>query len=218
VRDEPHLRPREANFQPLTPLDFLERTLSIVPDQLAIVWRDRRWTYRELAELVGRMAAVLRAAGIGHGDVVSVLAQNRPELLAAHYAVPMLGAVLGALNTRLDAETIGYILDHSESRMFLVDPGGSASAHDAAGRSSVRLLAIGDGGEGSGHDSLDAILAAAAPEPLDTSAVTDEWQPICLNYSSGTTGRPKGVVYHHRGAYLNALGNVLELGFTRETV
>ncbi len=123
MRDEPHLRPRDANFQPLTPLDFLERTVSIVPDQLAIVWRDRRWTYRGFAELVGRMAAVLRAAGVGRGDVVSVLAQNRPELLAAHYAVPMLGAVLCAVNTRLDAETIGYILDHSESRLFLVDPG-----------------------------------------------------------------------------------------------
>ncbi|HYI89281.1 MAG TPA: AMP-binding protein [Beijerinckiaceae bacterium] len=218
MQDEPHLRPRDANFQPLTPLDFLERTVSIVPDQPAIAWRDRRWTYRGFAELVGRMAAVLRAAGVGRGDVVSVLAQNRPELLAAHYAVPMLGAVLCAVNTRLDSETVGYILDHSESRLFLVDPGCSANAREAALRSTVRALAIGDGGDASSRDSLDALLAAAAPEPLDTSAVTDEWQPICLNYTSGTTGRPKGVVYHHRGAYLNALGNVLELGFTRETV
>src|SRR5918997_2608835 len=140
MRAEGHLARREANFQPLTPLDFLQRTVSIYPDQLAVIWRDRRWTYREFAELVGRFAALLRSAGVQRGDVVSIMAQNRPEMLAAHYAVPMVGAVLGAINTRVDPETIGYILDHSESRLFIVDPGSSAAAKEAALHSPVRVI------------------------------------------------------------------------------
>jgi fatty-acyl-CoA synthase len=212
------LAPRPANFQPLTPLDFLERTVSIYPDQTAVIWRDRRWTYREFAELVGRFAAMLRRMGLGRGDVVSVMAQNRPEMLAAHYAVPMVGAVLGAINTRLDRETVGYILDHSESRLFIVDPGCSATAKEAAHHSPVRVVTLTSEDDVSGGESFNDLVVAATPEPLDLSEIKDEWQPICVNYTSGTTGRPKGVVYHHRGAYLNALGNVLELSFGQDTV
>jgi fatty-acyl-CoA synthase len=218
MRTDSYLRPREANFQPLTPLDFLQRTLAIYPDQVAVVSGDGRWTYREFGELVGRFAGMLRDAGVQRGDVVSVLAQNRPEMLAAHYAVPMVGAVLGAINTRLHQNTIRYILDHSESRLFIVDPGCSATAREAALHSPIRVITLGNENEIGGAERFDDLLKAATPEPLDTSRVTDEWQPICLNYTSGTTGQPKGVVYHHRGAYLNALGNVLELGLGRDTV
>jgi fatty-acyl-CoA synthase len=218
MRSEGHLAPREANFQPLSPLDFLERTASIYPDQTAVIWRERHWTYSEFAELVGRFAAMLRNAGMRQGDVVSVMAQNRPEVLAAHYAVPMVGGVLSAINIRLHLETVGYILDHSESRLFIVDPACSDTAKEAALHSPVRVVTLDSGSQVPGSDSFADLAAAAAPEPLDFGEVADEWQPICLNYTSGTTGRPKGVVYHHRGAYLNALGNVLELGFRQDTV
>src|SRR5688572_10276428 len=120
MKVESHLARRAANFQPLTPLDFLLRTVAIYPDQVAMIWGERRWTYKEFAALVGQFAALLQSAGVQRGDVVSVMAQNRPEMLAAHYAVPMIGAVLVAINTRLDAATIAYILDHSESRLFII--------------------------------------------------------------------------------------------------
>jgi fatty-acyl-CoA synthase len=217
MRAEGHLARRDANFQPLTPLDFLERTVSIYPEQVAVVWRDRRWTYQEFAEMVGRFAAMLRRAGVRPGDVVSVMAPNRPEMLAAHYAVPMVGAVLGAINIRLDRETVGYILDHSESRLFIVDPGCSVTAREAATHATVRVITLDGADLIAGADSFDALLASEKPESIDLRDVTDEWQPICLNYTSGTTGRPKGVVYHHRGAYLNAIGNVLALGFNQNT-
>jgi fatty-acyl-CoA synthase len=218
MKTEGHLARREANFQPLTPLDFLQRTAAVYPDQVAVIWRDRRWTYREFAALVGRFASVLRDAGVQRGDVVSIMAQNRPEMLAAHYAVPMVGAVLGAINTRLDAETVGYILGHSESRLFIVDPACSATAQEAALHANVRVVALSGDGKPPDANDFDDLLAAAAPAPGALTDVTDEWQPICVNYTSGTTGRPKGVVYHHRGAYLNALGNVLSLGFRQDTV
>ena len=215
MKTDGHLAPRAANFQPLTPLDFLERTASIYPDHTAVIWRERRWTYAEFAELVGRFAAMLRSAGVRRGDVVSVMAPNRPEMLAAHYAVPMPGGVLGAINTRLDRDTVSYILDHSESRLFIVDPGCSETAREAALHSPARVVTLDGGGPG---DAFADLIAAAVPDPLGAGDVADEWQSICLNYTSGTTGRPKGVVYHHRGAYLNALGNVLELGFRQDTV
>src|SRR5918997_827251 len=173
MRAEGHLARREANFQPLTPLDFLERTVSIYPDQTAVIWRDRRWTYKEFGELVGRFAAMLRGAGVQRGDVVSVMAQNRPEMLAAHYAVPMLGAVLGAINTRLDPQTIGYILDHSESRLFIVDPGCSGTAEEAALHSPVRVMTLNSADRISGGQSFDDLVAAARPAPLDVNEVRD---------------------------------------------
>jgi fatty-acyl-CoA synthase len=214
---ERHLARRAANFQPLTPLDFLQRTVAIYPERTAVIWRDRRWTYQDFAGLVGRFAAVLRSAGVRRGDVVSVMAPNRPEMLAAHYAVPMLGAVLSTINTRLDADTVAYILDHSESRLILADPTCLVAAREAAARAGTRLIALDGDGQAAHADTLDGLLAAAGPEPLAWPDVTDEWQPVCLNYTSGTTGRPKGVVYHHRGAYLNAIGNVLALGFSHDT-
>ncbi len=218
MRQERHLAPREANFRPLTPLDFLERTVSIYPDRPAVIWRNRRYSYRGFGELVGRFAAMLRQKGIKARDTVSVMAPNRPEMLAAHYAIPMVGAVLNTINTRLDADTVSYILKHSESKLFLVDPTCADVAKRAAADLEVAIVLLDDGNGSGAVESFDALVEHENPDPISTSAVTDEWQPICLNYTSGTTGRPKGVVYHHRGAYLNALGNVLSLSLTTSSV
>jgi fatty-acyl-CoA synthase len=218
MRQEKHLAPREANFRPLTPLDFLERSVSVYPDRPAVIWHDRRYSYREFGELVGRFAAMLRRKGISGGDTVSIMAPNRPEMLAAHYAVPMVGAVLNTINTRLDADTVNYILKHSESRILIVDPGCADVARQAAAGLKVALVHLDDLRGSGGTESFGALTEHEAPDPITSAAVSDEWQPICLNYTSGTTGLPKGVVYHHRGAYLNALGNVLSLGLTTSSV
>jgi fatty-acyl-CoA synthase len=216
MRHEKHLAPRAANFRPLTPLDFLERTVSIYPDKLAVVWNSKRHTYRSFGELVGRFAAMLRRAGIQGNDTVSIMSPNRPEILASHYAVPMIGAVLNTINTRLDPSTVAYILKHSESRIIIVDPTCADVVRQAASGMDIRILLLsGASGEG---ESFDALVASEEPEAITTDAVADEWQPICLNYTSGTTGQPKGVVYHHRGAYLNALGNIVSLGFNTNSV
>ena len=209
---QPHLAPRAANHSPLTPLNLFERTVEVFPDRPAAVWRDRIWTYRAFAGLVWRFAAFLRDRGVKPGDVVSVLATNRPEMLAAHYAVPMVGAVLNTINTRLDADTIDYILDHAQSALLIRDPECDVGAECAA---HIPVFTLGAGDE---EDHLDLLRQDFQAEPIDyREAVSDEWQPICLNYTSGTTGRPKGVVYHHRGAYLNALGNMLALRLTHDS-
>ncbi len=201
-----YLAPRPANFVPLTPVDFLARAVEVYPRKLAVVHGERRLTYGELGSLVGRQAAALRRAGIGPGDVVSVIAMNRPEMLALHYAVPLLGAVLNAINTRLDPATVAYILQHGEARLVLADLGLVPLAREAAGK--LPVVALDD----------PAFTAGVQPLPITVDAVSDEWQALCLNYTSGTTGHPKGVVYTHRGAYLNAIGNALQLGFDERTV
>lgn len=213
---QPHLARRAANHRPLTPLDFLDRALSNFPGRPAVAWRDRTWTYLELGRIVARFAAFLRSRNVGPGDVVSVMSGNRPEMLAAHYAVPMLGAVLNSINTRLDAATISYILDHSESRLIVADPASFALASAAAGEAGIDAFRLIDPATPT-HDDLD-LFFGETDLPADLAAeIADEWQPICLNYTSGTTGKPKGVVYHHRGAYLNAIGNVLALGLGAQT-
>ncbi|MFC1458621.1 AMP-binding protein [Microvirga arabica] len=218
MRHEKHLAPREANFRPLTPLDFLERSVSVYPDRPAVIWHDQRSSYREFGDLVGRFAAMLRRKGISRGDTVSIMAPNRPEMLAAHYAAPMVGAVLNTINNRLDADTVNYILKHSESRILIVDPSCADVARQATAGLNVALVHLDDGAGSGEAESFGALTGDETPDPITSSAVADEWQPICLNYTSGTTGRPKGVVYHHRGAHLNALGNVLSLGLTTSSV
>ncbi len=216
---DPHLAARPANHRPLTPLDFLVRALNAFPDRPAVAWRDRRWSYREFGAMVTRLAARLAAEGVGAGDVVSVMATNRPEMLAAHYAVPLVGAVLNTINTRLDAATVGVILDHAESRLILCDPACLDTARAAAEAHGVSWRLFGEEAEtGAVDGAVDILADDGVARALDPVAITDEWQPICLNYTSGTTGRPKGVVYHHRGAYLNALGNVLSLGLDARSV
>jgi fatty-acyl-CoA synthase len=213
----PYLQRRPANFQPLTPVDFLKRSVSVYPRRPAIIDGAKNWTYAEIGEFTGRFAAALLRDGLGRGDVVSILSPNRPELLAAHFAVPMAGAVLNALNIRLDAAAIAYILAHCGSRLLIADQSCAALAREAARLAGLAAPLIIIGGGENGERDFGRWLEGVAPAPLTADHVLDEWQPIAINYTSGTTGKPKGVVYHHRGAYLNAIGNVLALGFGETT-
>lgn len=217
MRLEPHLSRRAANHVPLTPLDFLDRAVASFPQRPAVVWHDIELTYGAFGRLVAAMAEFLARQGVGTGDVVSLMSGNRPEMLAAHYAVPLLGAVLNSINTRLDEATVDYILDHSESRLVIADPASHAVAAAAGRARGIAVFRLSDTGLADGSDHLH-LLDADADLPVDLFAnIADEWQPICLNYTSGTTGKPKGVVYHHRGAYLNAIGNVFAMQFDSHT-
>lgn len=216
MRNDPHLQRRLANHQPLTPLDFLERTVNAFPERPAVAWRDRQWTYAGFNSVVMRMARFLLDAGVKPGDVVSVMCPNRPEMLAAHYAVPLVGAVLNSINTRLDQASVAYILDHAESTMAIADPGCAEVAQAASSGLGVPLFVLAD--DGWSGEGLALLGDDEAPQIDHRDYVTDEWQGLCLNYTSGTTGHPKGVLYHHRGAYLNSLGNVLALELNAKSV
>src|ERR671914_548220 len=183
----------------LTPLAFLERTASAFPARTAVVDGPRRITWADLRERVRRLAVALQRGGIEKGDRVAFLAPNVTELLEAHYGVPAAGAVLVAINTRLNAHEVRYILEHSGSRMLVVDP---SLAHLAEGAPADRVLVTGPGGEY--EVSLDG-----APDGAPEDRLESEDDTISINYTSGTTGRPKGVMYTHRGAYLNALAEVI---------
>jgi fatty-acyl-CoA synthase len=217
MRLEPHLARRAANHRPLTPLDFLGRAVAGFPDRRAVVWRDCELTYGRFGELVAAMADFLHARGVKAGDVVSLMCGNRPEMLAAHYAVPLVGAVLNSVNTRLDQATVAYILGHSESRLIIADPASHPVALAAGQEQGVPVFRLTENGRADGTGDLN-LMDIAAELPADLFAnIADEWQPICLNYTSGTTGKPKGVVYHHRGAYLNGVGNLFAMEFDRHT-
>ena len=213
-----------ANYVPLTPISFLVRAARMFPNGLAVVHGDRRLTYTQLFERCRRLASALAARGIGRGDTVAVLAPNTPAMLEAHYGVPMTGGVLCAINTRLDAPIIAFILEHSESRVFLVDrelaPAAKAALDLLTGDKPL-VIGIDDAlttaGEVIGELEYETFLAAGDPA-YPVRYPDDEWDAISLGYTSGTTGDPKGVVSHHRGAYLNALGNALALGLTPRSV
>ena len=216
-----HLARNPANFTALTPLGFLARASSTYPDKFAVIDGDRRLTYREFYARCRRFADALRRRGIGRGDTVSVLAPNVPALLEAHYGVPMAGAVLNALNYRLDARSIGFILGHGAAKLLIADHEFAGLAREALAEfgKDIPVVEITDGSGETvlGGAEYEAFLADGDPEAA-WSLPQDEWAPIALNYTSGTTGNPKGVVYHHRGAYLNALGNAITFGLDRHSV
>ena len=214
-----------ANHSALTPCDFMARAAAIYPARTAVVHGALRRSYAETYARCRRLAGALAARGIGIGDTVSILAPNVPAMLEAHFGVPMAGAVLNALNIRLDAASIAGMLAHARSRVLIADAGFAEVVAEALAQMDRRphVVAIEDPaeaegeGRGFGDESYEALLAAGAPD-FAWPWPEDEWQAISLNYTSGTTGRPKGVVYHHRGAYLNALSNVLMNGFTGSSV
>ncbi|WP_158743338.1 acyl-CoA synthetase [Acidisphaera sp. L21] len=205
-----------ANHVPLSPISFLIRAAAVHPDRLAVVHGAHRATWRQTAERCRRLASALAQRGIGKGDTVAVMAPNTPPTLEAHFAVPMLGAVLNALNIRLDAETIAYILGHGEARVLITDrefaPTIAAALALLPAHARPLVIDIDDPlappGDLLGDIEYEAFLASGDPH-FPMTLPGDEWDAIALNYTSGTTGRPKGVITHHRGAYLNALGNLL---------
>ena len=222
-----HLDRTPANHAPLTPLSFLERAASVYPDKAAVIHGDRTFSYRIFRERCRRLASSLAGCGVGPGDTVAVLAGNIPATLEAHYGVPMLGAVLNALNIRLDARTVAFCLAHGEAKVLIVDREFAGLAAQALARLERPPVVIdvedpeadtaGSAEAPAGAVPYEAFLATGDPD-YAWSPPTDEWQAISLNYTSGTTGDPKGVVYHHRGAYLNALGDVLAFGLNDRSV
>ncbi|HEY1797856.1 MAG TPA: acyl-CoA synthetase [Stellaceae bacterium] len=219
--DAPHLAQNPANFSALTPLSFLARAAAIHPDKTAVIDGARRFTYREMYERCRRLADALRKRGVGPSDTVAVMAPNVPALLEAHYGVPMAGGVLNALNYRLDAATIAFILDHGEAKLLIADNEFAPIVKEALarrGRDTPLVEIAGPGGERAlGVTEYEELLAEGDPG-AGWSPPADEWLPIALNYTSGTTGNPKGVVYHHRGAFLNSLGNAITFGMDRHSV
>ena len=219
--DAPHLARNAANFAPLSPLGFLSRSAGVYPDKLAVVHGAARVTYGRFYERCRQFADALRRRGIQRGDTVAVMAPNVPALLEAHYGVPMAGAVLNALNYRLDARSIAFILSHGQAKLLIADREFSPIVKEslAALPEPIALVEIDDavGGASLGGTEYEAFLAEGDPTAT-WSGPQDEWDPIALNYTSGTTGDPKGVVTHHRGAFLNAIGNAITVGLDRSSV
>jgi fatty-acyl-CoA synthase len=192
-------------------VSFLRRSAYMFPDKTAVVYGERRYSYAELEERVNRLASRLRDAGLGKGDRVAFLCPNTPPMLEAHFAVPAAGMVLVAINTRLGKDEVAYIVEHSGAKMVFVD---AELGRLLEGVGGVEVVRVDDTGER--DDPYEAYLAEGSPEPV-VSVLEDEEETISINYTSGTTGRPKGVMYTHRGAYLCALGNIIEVGMGYET-
>ena len=213
----------DANYAALTPVSFLARTSYIWPERTAVIHGPRRYTWKETYERSRRLASALAGQGIGVGDTVAVMLANTPEMIEAHFGVPMSGGVLNTLNTRLDAEAIAFMLDHGEAKVLVTDTEFAPVVKAALARVQRKPVvidvadALGPGGERLGSVEYEAFIAKGDPA-FEWQPPADEWQAISLNYTSGTTGNPKGVVYHYRGAYLNALSNIIDWGMPRHSV
>ena len=216
----------DANFAAMSPLNFIERTAEVYPDRLAVVHGDLRRTWGEVYSRCRQLASALQRAGVGKGDTVAVMLPNTPPMVEAHFGIPMAGAVLNALNTRLDAESVAFMLDHGEAKVVIVDPEFAPVMQQALAlrKASTPLLVL---------DVEDAVYAgpvhaigsatydafvASGDASFAWQLPSDEWDAISLNYTSGTTGNPKGVVYHHRGAATNAISNILEWDMPKHAV
>ncbi len=213
-----------ANYVPLTPLTFIERSAYVYPERCAVIHGERRYTWREAYARSRRLASALLAKGIGEGDTVAAMLNNTPEMLECHFGVPMIGAVLNTLNTRLDADSIAFMLNHGEARALIVDREYSPMAKQALAQLGRDILVIdvddteySGPGERMGGIEYEALLRSGDAE-FAWKNPSDEWNAISLNYTSGTTGNPKGVVYHHRGAYLNAVSNIVSWGMSPSAV
>jgi fatty-acyl-CoA synthase len=218
------LEQNPANHQPLSPLPFLERAASVFPDHVAIIYGDVRISYAEFYARCRRFASVLAGRGIGRGDTVSVMLANTPTMLEAHYAVPMCGAVLHSMNTRLDATNIAFQLDHGESKVLITDTGFSTTIEEALTLAKVKPwvidyedLVVPQPGKRLGGEDYDALVDSGDAN-YEWMMPLDEWDAIALNYTSGTTGDPKGVVYHHRGACLISQGNAITANIPKHPV
>ena len=216
----------EANYAALSPLSFIERTAEVYPDRLAIVHGDLRQTWAQTYTRCRQLASALSKVGIRKNDTVAVMLPNTPPMVEAHFGVPMAGAVLNALNTRMDPEAIAFMLDHGEARAVIVDPEftGTMAKAMALRKSSTALHVIevqdalyGAAVQNLGGTDYEAFLTTG-DAAFEWSLPADEWDAIALNYTSGTTGNPKGVVYHHRGAATNAISNVLEWDMPKHAV
>ena len=220
---EQHLDRSAANYAPLTPLSLIARTAYTWPQRIAVVHGPRRYTWSETYARSRRLASALAHRGIGMGDTVAVMLANTPEMVECHFGVPMTGGVLNTLNTRLDAETLAFMLEHGEAKVLITDTEFSPAIAAALKRLARRPLvidvvdALGPGGDLLGESDYETFIAKGDHD-FACQPPADEWQSISLNYTSGTTGNPKGVVYHHRGAYLNALSNVVDWGMQRHSV
>jgi 3-(methylthio)propionyl---CoA ligase len=213
-----------ANFQPLTPLSFLSRAADVYPDHTAIIHGQRSWSYRQFYARTRQLASALQKRGITRGDTVAVVLPNTPAMLEAHYGVPMAGAVLNSINTRLDAAIIAFTLDHGGAKVLITDREFSRVVRDALAICKAKPLVIdyddpefSGTGERIGAIEYEEFLREGDPD-FAWQMPDDEWDAIALNYTSGTTGDPKGVVYHHRGAYLLALANVITCGMGKNPV
>ncbi|HXT03076.1 MAG TPA: AMP-binding protein, partial [Casimicrobiaceae bacterium] len=218
-----HLDRCHANFAPLSPLSFIARTAYTWPQRTAIVHGARRYTWADAYARSRRLASALAHRGVGVGDTVAAMLANTPEMIECHFGVPMTGGVLNTLNTRLDAETIAFMLAHGEAKVLITDTEFAPTIAAALARLPVKPLvidvvdALGPGGDLVGESDYETLIAHGDAD-FAWQLPADEWDAIALNYTSGTTGNPKGVVYHHRGAYLNALSNIVDWGMPRHSV
>ena len=212
-----------ANYVPLTPLSFLPRAATVFPDHLAVVHGSIRLSWSQVHERCRRLASAVAGAGVQPGETVAVMATNTPPMYEAHFGVSMAGAVLNALNYRLDAAGIAFILEHAEAKVLLTDTEFAPVVRQALDILGREIVVVdlddpeGPGGERLGSIEYEDFLAAGDPD-YEWAMPDDEWQAIALNYTSGTTGNPKGVVYHHRGAYLNGLCNALAWSMPKHPV